>query len=210
MRIAHTIAAEPVGNGRCHRAENVVGRTGRLPTAPAGDGKHMSDVTLADIVKWDPDALRDVFALSNTHSLALQGVGADVGDVHRNLTGWHGASGDAARAALGAVRHDINSYGDELQSVADAVNTAIADVADVKQRYQDIVDTCTRWKLTLLPNGVINDSNPVPDLQRMLVQRREQAAVLDMMRLAVRTDDELAAAVHAAINTNRPQAPTVE
>ena len=77
-------------------------------------------------------------------------------------------------------------------------------------RYQDIVDACTRWKLTLLPNGVINDTNPVPDLQRMLVQRREQAAVLDMMRLAGRTDDELAAAIHATISTNRPQAPKAE
>ena len=170
----------------------------------------MSDVTLADIVKWDPDALRDVFALCNNHSLALQGVGAHVGDVHRNLTRWHGASGDAARAALGGVRHDINSYGNELQSVAEAVNTAIADVGDVKERYQDIVDTCTGWKLTLLPNGVISDTNPVADLQRMVVQRREQAAVLDMMRLATRTDDELAAAIHAAISTNRLQAPTVE
>jgi hypothetical protein len=170
----------------------------------------MIDVTLADIAKWDPDALRDVFAQCNTHSLALQGVGADVGDMHRNLTGWHGASGAAARAALGAVRHDVNFYGDELQSVADAVNTAIADIADVKQRYQDIVDTCTRWKLTLLPNGVINDTNPAPDLQRLLVLRREQAAVLDMMRSAARTDDELAAAIHAAISTNRPQAPIVE
>ena len=168
-------------NGRCHRG--------------------MSEVTLADIVKWDPDALRDVFALCNTHALALKEVSAHVGDVHRNLIEWRGASREAARAALGAVRHDINSYGNEIQSVADAVNAAIADVTDVKQRYQDIVDTCTQWKLTLLPNGVINDTNPVPDLQRMLVQRREQAAVLEMMQLAARTDDELAAAIHAAIST---------
>jgi hypothetical protein len=162
----------------------------------------VSDVTLADVVKWDPDAVRDVFALCNTHALALQGVGGNVGDVHHNLTTWHGACGDAARAALGAIRHDINSYGNEMQSVADAVNRAIADVADVKQRYQDIVDTCARWRLTLQPNGVIADTNPTPDIQRMLVQRREQAAVLDMMQLAARTDDELAAAIHAAISTN--------
>jgi hypothetical protein len=162
----------------------------------------MSDVTLADIVQWDPDAVRDVFALCNSHSLALQGVAGNVGDVHRNLTDWHGASGDAARAALGAVRHDINSYGNEIESVADAVNRAIADVADVKQRYGDIVETCTRWKLTLQPNGVIADTNPTPDMHRMLVQRREQAAVLDMMQLAARTDDGLAATIHAAISTN--------
>jgi hypothetical protein len=162
----------------------------------------VSEVTLADVVKWDPDAVRDVFALCNTHALALQGFEGDVGDVNRNLTTWDGASGDAARAALGAVRHDINCYGNEMQSVADAVNTAIADVADVKQRYQDIVDTCAQWKLTLQPNGVIADTNPTPDIQRMLVQRHEQAAVLDMMQLAARTDDELAAAIHAAISTN--------
>jgi hypothetical protein len=162
----------------------------------------MSEVTLADIVNWHPGALRDVFALCNIHALALQGVSADVGTVHRDLTDWHGKSGEAARAALGAVFHDINSYGKEMRSVADAVNAAIADVADVKQRYQDIVDACTQWKLTLLPNGVIEDTNPVPDLQRMLVQRREQAAVLEMMQLAARTDDGLAAAIHAAISTS--------
>src|SRR5262249_21776501 len=98
----------------------------------------MSDLTLADIVKWDPDAVRDVFALCTPHSLPLRGVAGNVGAVHRTLTDWHGASGDAARAALGAVRHDINSYGNEIESVADAVNTAIADIADVKQRHQDI------------------------------------------------------------------------
>jgi hypothetical protein len=56
--------------------------------------------------------------------------------------------------------------------------------------------------LTLQPNGVIADTNPTPDIQRMLVHRREQAAVLDMMQLTARTDDELAAAIHAAISTN--------
>jgi hypothetical protein len=183
----------------------------------------MSELTLADIANWDPDALRDVFDLSHTHSLALQGVGDSVGDVHHNLTDWHGASGDAARAELGAVRHDINAYGSQMQAVAAAVNKAVADVSEVKRRYQDIVDTCTLWKLTLQPTGVIDDTNPTPDLQRMLVQRREQAAVLDMMRLAASTDDELAAAIYAAINANEfgtafpnptplvrgPQAPTV-
>src|SRR5262249_31122951 len=154
------------------------------PSAPARGGVRMSDLTLADIVKWDPDAVRDVFALCNTHSLALQGVAGNVGDVHRNLIDRHRASGDAARAALRTVRHHTDPYGNEIESVADAVNTAIADIADVKQRHQDIVDTCTRWKLTLQPNGVIADTNPTPDIQRMLVQRREQAAVLDMMRLA--------------------------
>jgi hypothetical protein len=162
----------------------------------------MSEVTLADIVKWDPGALRNVLALCNIHALELQGVNADVGTVHRNLTDWRGASGEAAGAALGAVFHDINSYGKEMRLVADAVNAAIADVADVKQRFQDIIETCTQWKLTLLPNGVIEDTNPVPDLRRMLVQRREQAAVLEMMQLAARTDDGLAAAIHAAISTN--------
>ncbi len=158
-----------------------------------------NEVTLADIADWDPDALRDVFDLSQTHSLALRGVGDSVGDVHHILTDWHGASGDAARAELGAVCHHINAYGNQLQSVAAAVNTAIGDVAEVKQRYHDIVDTCSRWKLSLRPTGVIDDTNPTPDLQRMLVQRREQAAVLDLMRLAASADDELAAAIYAAI-----------
>jgi len=154
-----------------------------------------NEVTLADIADWDPDALRDVLDLSQTHSLALRGVG----DVHHILTDWHGASGDAARAELGAVCHHINAYGNQLQSVAAAVNKAIGDVAEVKQRYHDIVDTCSRWKLSLRPTGVIDDTNATPDLQRMLVQRREQAAVLDMMRLAGSADDELAAAIYAAI-----------
>ena len=158
-----------------------------------------NEVTLADIANWDPDALRDVFDLSQTHSLALRGVGDSVGDVHHNLTDWHGASGDAARAELGALRHHINAYGNQLQSVAAAVNKAIGEVAGVKQRYHDIVDTCSRWKLSLRPTGVIDDTNATPDLQRMLVQRREQAAVLDLMRLAGSTDDELAAAIYAAI-----------
>lgn len=158
-----------------------------------------NEVTLADIASWDPDALRDVLDLSQTHSLALQGVGDSVGDVHYNLNDWHGASGDAARAELSALRRHINVYGNQLQSVAAAVNKAIGDVAEIKQRYHDIVDTCSRWKLSLRPTGVIDDTNPRPDLQRMLVQRREQAAVLDLMRQAGSTDDELAAAIYAAI-----------
>src|ERR1700738_775877 len=160
--------AGPYDGFRSRRGRSQRGRIPHwmgTPSAAARDKKPtpMSEGTLAATATWDPDALRDVFDLSHTHSLALQGVGDSVGDVHHNLTDWHGASGDAARAELGAVRHDINAYGNQMHSVAAAVNKTVADVAEVKQRYQDIVDTCTRWKLTLRPTGVIDDTNPTPD-----------------------------------------------
>ncbi len=89
-------------------------------------------LTLAELDQWDPGDIREVFhcATSIAQADADAANGIATMPIFQN---WGGSTGDAARGANNGIRHDLDSLGREMASVATAARTAATDLDSVKR-----------------------------------------------------------------------------
>lgn len=86
---------------------------------------------IADIDRWDPEAVRDVAAAATGRAEAAEAAAAAL----RRLpawAGWSGAAAESGRAAIEATRRDLDAHADHARAVARAAAHAADGIAEIK------------------------------------------------------------------------------
>jgi hypothetical protein len=78
---------------------------------------------LADLDKWDPNAIHAVFQAAIDRSNGVRGTATTIGDVLA-ATPWDGVAHDAAVQANGKIRADLIQHADACDAVGRAAATA--------------------------------------------------------------------------------------
>ena len=159
-------------------------------------------VTLADVDRWEPSAVREV-------SAALGKRGASADEVKAGLSrlpliaSWQGTGGDAARASLDVLSKHLAAHADEMAAVASATNKAADEIEGVKENLKGIYRDAQAWGFSINPaTGEVTPTDkgkmglPLYHLQQMELQERISKVLAD----ANTADADLARAITMAGN----------
>jgi hypothetical protein len=88
-------------------------------------------LTVADIDRWDPSAVLDVFVGAQQRAAVAEDASHGLGQLSAFDT-WGGSAADVARASVGTTRVDLDAHSREAMVVAQAAKVAADDVERVK------------------------------------------------------------------------------
>jgi hypothetical protein len=155
---------------------------------------------VADIDHWDPNAVLDVFHGASERAA----VAADTSDGLRRLpvfSTWGGMAEDAAKAAIGATRVDLDAHGQEALAVAQAARIAANGIEKVKADLTKLRSEAASLDMaidpvtdTVLP-GPGFSGNP---MELLLKQQQLQPRLTAIIAEANGVDAELAQAINMA------------
>jgi hypothetical protein len=89
-------------------------------------------LTLADLDRWDPNAIHNVFQAAIDRANGVRSTATQVGDVIA-ATPWEGDSHNAALDATGRIQDDLINHAEECEAVGRAARAAEADVFDIQR-----------------------------------------------------------------------------
>ncbi|WP_233209306.1 alpha/beta hydrolase [Mycobacterium sp. ENV421] len=157
-------------------------------------------LSVADIERWDPEAVREVFHAASARS----GASTDAARASEQLPAfesWGGVSADAARDAIHKTRVDLDAHAREALAVAQAAQKAAQDIEKVKIELRELKDDARSQGLDIDPatNSVVKGpgfTGTAADLAATIadLQARLNAILVE----ANGVDAELAAAINMA------------
>ncbi|ORB50482.1 alpha/beta hydrolase [Mycolicibacterium rhodesiae] len=157
-------------------------------------------LSVADIERWDPEAVREVFHAASARS----GAATDAARASEQLPAfesWGGVSADAARDAIHKTRVDLDAHAREALAVAQAAQKAAQDIEKVKIELRELKDDARSQGLDVDPasNTVVKGpgfKGTAADLAAKIadLQTRLNAILAE----ANGVDAELAAAINMA------------
>jgi Alpha/beta hydrolase len=161
-------------------------------------------LTLADIERWDPAAIRTVFDAAIKRSRGTRTASAALTETMR-LLNFGGDAAEAAHAASHQTTLFLDAHADACDAVGRAAEKSAEEVAAIKHRLQLIRDTASDQHLTIDETSGV--ALPAPDLSSY--SAADQHSMLDAaLRLtesikqlladADNADEDLAAAIRAA------------
>ncbi|WP_227999911.1 alpha/beta hydrolase [Mycolicibacterium sp. P1-5] len=107
-------------------------------------------LSVADIERWDPEAVREVFHAASARS----GASTDAARASEQLPAfecWGGVTADAARDAIHRTRVDLDTHAREALAVAQAAQKAAQDIEKVKIELRDLKDDARSQGLDVDP-----------------------------------------------------------
>jgi len=160
-------------------------------------------ITLADIDRWDPSAVREVSTALGKRGASADEVRGGLGKLPMIAT-WQGSGGDAARAALDKLSKHLAAHADEMAAIASATNKSADEIEAVKETLKGIyrdarsegfsIDPATGTVTPLEPERVKND--PVYWIEQKDLETRIAKVLTD----ANTADADLARALTQAGN----------
>jgi hypothetical protein len=158
-------------------------------------------LTLADLDRWDPNAIHSVFRAAIDRANGMRSTATQVGDVMAT-TPWEGDSHDAAMQAAGRVNNDLISHAEECEALGRAARAAEAEVCDVQSDWHNIQHMADRWGIAInTETGELSYLPPADPKIRAEMEHRVDIVENEIKALLVRArgaDDDLAAAIHVA------------
>lgn len=160
----------------------------------------MTGLSVADLERWNSQAVREVF------DACRQRAGAAL-DVARGLEtlqvfgSWGGDAATAAHSALAVTRADLDAHGAEAMAVAHAARDAADRIDAIKDRLQQLCDRAAALGLVVDAEASRVDvgrrpvGGPVDGLLNALALQHDLDAILAD---ADAVDDELATAINMA------------
>lgn len=157
-------------------------------------------VTLADIDRWDPSAVREV-------SAALDKRGASADEVKIGLTklpliaSWQGSGGDAARASLDKLSSHLAAHAEEMAAVAAATKKSADEIETVRETLQGIYRDARAERFDINPaTGAVTPLNKdmVGDPRYAQQQADLETRIRKVLADANSADQDLARAITAA------------
>ncbi|CAM3286409.1 hypothetical protein BST27_25945 [Mycobacterium intermedium] len=161
-------------------------------------------LTLGDIDRWDPDAIRTVFDAAIQRAHGTRTAVAALSETMRLAT-FGGDTADAVQAAVHATTLVLDSHADACETVGRAAEKAAEEVAAIKWQLAAIRETARESHLA------IDDASgtALPPLNLAAYPAREQGRILDaavdltqrikrLLADAQDADEDLAAAVRGA------------
>ncbi len=158
------------------------------------------DLSIADIERWSPDAVRDVFNAARNRYEASRFAAEELGTLPAFQT-WGGDAADAAREAIGKTRADLDSHGAEALAVAQAADQAADGIEDVQRRLADLRQQANGLHMQI--DELTNTVRPGPDFRGDAKAAQDavdrlQRQLDKIITEANRVDDELAHAINMA------------
>jgi hypothetical protein len=162
---------------------------------------------LADLDKWDPNAIHSVFQAAIDRSNGVRGTATTIGDVLA-ATPWEGTAHDAAVTANGKIRADLIQHADACDAVGRAAATAEAQVRGIKDDWTKVQRMADRMGLTIhVDTGEISYMDPGTPEKRAEMERRADAVEAEIRSLLTRAnaaDADLASAIRGAAGQETP------
>lgn len=157
-------------------------------------------LSVADIERWDPGDVREVFHAANSRAQAAFDAADGLADLPC-FTSWGGRAADAAREAIGRTRRDLDSHGNEALTVADAARRAADSIEGIKADLAQL--TCEAAVFGLEVDACANRIVAIPGSRRTRRQLQHvipalQARLDCIVEQANSVDLALAAAIHLA------------
>lgn len=163
---------------------------------------------LADLDKWDPNAIHAVFQAAIDRSNGVRGTATTIGDVLA-ATPWDGVAHDAAVKANGKIRADLIQHADACAAVGRAAATAEAQVRAIKSDWTKVQRMADRWGLTIhIDTGEISYMGPGTPEKRAEMERRAdiiEAEIRSLITRANEADADLASAIRGAAGQETPE-----
>jgi methyl-accepting chemotaxis protein len=119
-------------------------------------------LSVADIGRWNPDAVRDVFNAARNRYEAARFAAEELGTLPAFAT-WGGDAADAARQAIGKTRADLDAHGAEALAVAQAADQEADGIEDVKRRLNDLKSQANSLHMQI--DELSNTVRPGPDFR---------------------------------------------
>ena len=160
-------------------------------------------LSLADLDKWDPDAIREVFAAVTGHSQTTRHSSQAVGQVMASVP-WEGEAYRAAAQAASGIQQDLRLHADQLDAVAAAASIAESEVRGIKADWQKICRMADRWGILIDINTseIVPPSPPPSDPSELAALERRMDIIhdeiVDLLGRASDADRDLAAAINGA------------
>ncbi|MFN8090620.1 MAG: polymorphic toxin type 44 domain-containing protein [Mycobacterium sp.] len=88
-------------------------------------------LTLADVAKWNPEAIRDVAKALTKKGASAQEVADGLGKLPI-IASWEGKTGDAAKASVGALATFLTNHAEQMESLNQALLAAADEVENVR------------------------------------------------------------------------------
>ncbi|MEU6266606.1 alpha/beta hydrolase [Saccharopolyspora shandongensis] len=148
-------------------------------------------VSFADVRRWKPDALEEVFRTLGKRRDELVGLDDEL-HAARNPAGWTGEAAENSAKRHAELGKDLHRLGAEVDGVRDAVGKAAEEVEQIKKRLDATEHQARANGFEITEEGGIRDAAPPQDVPAEDVERVKQ------QRLRAR--DELAAAVESILD----------
>lgn len=160
-------------------------------------------LSVADIDRWNAEAVREVFHAATARSQAATGACRELSSLSI-FTTWQGAAHDAAAHQNATIRQDLDDHGNEALAVARAAGKAADDIdkvkADLAKLRADV--TAAEMEIDPLSNQVLaipRARYSAADWAKIQEERAAlQARLTAIVAEANAVDQELATAINMA------------
>jgi hypothetical protein len=144
-------------------------------------------LSVADIQRWDAEALRDVFHAANGRGQSANEASDGLAQLPVFAT-WGGAGAEAAKAANGRLRVDLDAHSHEAFAVASAASEAADGVEKVKRDLQGLETDAAHLDM----------ESSMPPMEVALKESQLQPRLNAILAEANTVDAELAQAINMA------------
>ncbi|CAM3896654.1 alpha/beta hydrolase [Smaragdicoccus niigatensis] len=150
-------------------------------------------MTLADVEKWNPEAIREVFRAAGRGGTAVEDASRTLGSLP--FAGWGGDAAAAASNSNDRLRHDLDAHGTVMKVVAAAAEKAADDVALLRRKLSLLHSDADAWGYAV--DAATNSVQPTRETKESLgaeLQDRIRALLAE----ADDVDDRLARTIDYA------------
>ncbi|MGP4019240.1 alpha/beta hydrolase [Saccharopolyspora sp. 5N708] len=164
-------------------------------------------VSFADVRRWLPDTLEEVFRTLGKRRDELTGLGEEL-DGARQPDGWNGTAAEHAAHRNGELIKRMRVLIAEVSGVREAVGRAAEEVERIKLRLDATEHKARANGFEITPEGGVRDAKPPQDVpaaeveqvkqQRLRVRDELVAEIESILDDAERTDGDLAKVLTAA------------
>ncbi len=168
-------------------------------------------LTLADIERWDPTAIRTVFQAAINRAHGTHTASAALRDTMR-LLDFGGAAAEAAQVATHHTTVLLDDHAGACEAVARAAEKAADEVTAIKMRLQLIRDAARGYHLmiddatgTALPPPDLSSYSPADQQAILNTAIRLTEGIKRLLADAETADEDLAAAIRGAAGDLSPE-----
>lgn len=158
-------------------------------------------MSLADLDRWDPNAIQTVFSAATDNSATTRMTSEQLGRVIDAIP-WEGEAYDAARAANTDLRRDLNLHADELDAVAEAAKAAETAIRSIKSDWQHLQQEAAAVGMTIdAASGTVTYVQSSDPEEAAIQEENYRIICAEIERLlsrADRADETLALAIEGA------------
>lgn len=160
-------------------------------------------LSLADLDKWNPDAIQAVFSAVTDQSRTTRQTSHGLGQV-MNSVPWEGDAYKSALAASNGIQKDLDLHAEQLEAVANAAKVAETEIRGIKSDWQKICRLADRWGITIdiatneiiPPSPLPTDPDDLAEIERRMDIIHDE--IVDLLSRANNADRDLAAAISGA------------